>query len=271
MPQPHRGSLRGGDTHLSCDLTLTGILELLLLGRTDGQKNRIRHLHFSWLFSQSCPDYFFTIIFFFFFLQKKNIGLETFHFMSLVWKICFVETFIPLQHSPLHFIFISISFSVFLFIACEILPFSSNNFFFCSLDFGIATCAPLDVDQTVWTGDIITSWNEKSDLNPLCWLCLHFGPKSPFLGAKCDRWPDKQFVMHHFVLSAQELSTDQLLCPLLETAFAIVFTQKSPLRSFGIFFPRSLALATMVWVFSSTNTPNIPSGIPAQHLVLKSL
>lgn len=39
--------------------------------------------------------------------------------------------------------------------------------------------------------------------------------------------------MHHFVLSAQELSTDQLLCPLLETAFAIVFAQKSLLRSFS--------------------------------------
>lgn len=218
--------------------------------------------------------FFFTIIVFFFLLQKKDIGLETVHFVSLVWKICSVETFIPLQclQSTLFYFYFHFFFCFSFYCLWDSAIYQQLFFFFfCRLDFGIAACAPLDVDQTVWTGDIITSWNEKSDLNPLCWLCLHFGPKSPFLGAKCDRWPDKQFVMHHFVLSAQELSTDQLLCPLLETAFAIVFTQKSPLRSFGIFFPWSLALVTIVWVFSSTNTPNIPSGIPAQHLVLKSL
>lgn len=104
--------------------------------------------HVQTIFSQSFS--------FFPFKKKKHLtGNLSFYESGL--KICFVQTFIPLQHSPLYFIFISISFSVFLFIACEILPFGSNNFFFCSLDFGIAACAPLDVDQTVWTGDIITS------------------------------------------------------------------------------------------------------------------
>lgn len=85
MPHPHRGSLRGGDTHLSFDLTLTGSLELLVLGRTDGQKkwNQTSSLfmtgsisHVQTVFSQSLS--------FFFFLQKKTIGLEAFHFVSLV-------------------------------------------------------------------------------------------------------------------------------------------------------------------------------------------
>lgn len=205
----------------------------------------------------------------FFLFTKKKHWTGNLSFCESGLKNLFCWDFYSTPVLTVHFILFLFPF-LFLFFFLLLVRFchlAVTIFFFCRLDFGIAACAPLDVDQTVWTGDIITSWNEKSDLNPLCWLCLHFGPKSPFLGAKCDRWPDKQFVMHHFVLSAQELSTDQLLCPLLETAFAIVFTQKSPLRSFGIFFPWSLALVTMVWVFSSTNTPNIP----AQHLVLKSL
>lgn len=40
--------------------------------------------------------FFFTIIVFFFLLDMEK-KLETVHFVSLVWKICSVETFIPLQ------------------------------------------------------------------------------------------------------------------------------------------------------------------------------
>lgn len=86
---------------------------------------------------------------------------------QLFFSLLFFFSLFSTPVLPIKFIlFISILFSIFLFITSKILPVHCflglfNLFLFCCPDFGIIACAPLDVNQSVWSGDIITLWNAK--------------------------------------------------------------------------------------------------------------
>lgn len=101
MLRPLHGSLQG-DLHLSCYLTPAGSLELLLLGRTDGQKIELDISLFMIVQSVVVFLLFFLITFFFTIYRKMKDWLETFYFMTLschLFLLVFFSLF-PLQCFP---------------------------------------------------------------------------------------------------------------------------------------------------------------------------